>query len=273
LLFPRAKKVFYTKQNLSKKVPWPFTWIQRWVFRTSRRALVISEEARAVLKGKGYAGPDSILPHSFNPANFYPRTEGERNTTRAAWTIPHGSFVAGYFGRLTEEKGIRDILAAASSIFDKQDLKNIYFLLVGNGPLLPLVAKFAESANGRLLSLQAIPHDSVQDAIAAVDLLLLPSRTTRRWKEQFGRVIIEAAACGIPVVGSDSGEIPRLIKRTGCGLSFREGETEEIVAAIRALATDRSAYEKASRNGRDAVLAEYVHQAVADNLAGTLAGI
>jgi glycosyltransferase involved in cell wall biosynthesis len=48
-----------------------------------------------------------------------------------------------------------------------------------------------------------------------LDALILPSRTTARWKEQFGRVIIEAQACGVPVIGSDSGAIPEVLGDRG----------------------------------------------------------
>ena len=59
---------------------------------------------------------------------------------------------------------------------------------------------------------------------AQLDVLVLPSHTTPTWKEQFGRVIVEALWCGVPVVGSDSGEIPWLIELTGGGLVFPEGD-------------------------------------------------
>ncbi len=49
----------------------------------------------------------------------------------------------------------------------------------------------------------------------AIDVFVLPSRTTPRWKEQFGRVIIEAQACGTPVIGSDSGAIPEVVGKGG----------------------------------------------------------
>src|SRR5262245_15866694 len=48
-----------------------------------------------------------------------------------------------------------------------------------------------------------------------MDLLAAPSQTTPWWREQFGRMLIEAMACGVPVVGSDSGEIPHVL--AGCG--------------------------------------------------------
>jgi len=45
----------------------------------------------------------------------------------------------------------------------------------------------------------------------SLDVLVLPSRSRSFWKEQFGRVLIEAMACGVPVIGSSSGEIPNVI--------------------------------------------------------------
>ncbi len=63
-------------------------------------------------------------------------------------------------------------------------------------------------------------------------MVVLPSHTTPTWKEQFGRVIVEALWCGVPVVGSDSGEIPWLIGLTGGGLVFPEGDDAALAAAL-----------------------------------------
>jgi glycosyltransferase involved in cell wall biosynthesis len=48
-----------------------------------------------------------------------------------------------------------------------------------------------------------------------MNILCAPSQTTPRWREQFGRMLIEAFACGVPVIGSDSGEIPHVVRDTG----------------------------------------------------------
>jgi glycosyltransferase involved in cell wall biosynthesis len=65
-----------------------------------------------------------------------------------------------------------------------------------------------------------------------MDVLILPSETQPGWKEQFGRVIPEALACGTAVVGSDSGEIPRLIRESGGGLIFPERDVAALAAAL-----------------------------------------
>ena len=60
-----------------------------------------------------------------------------------------------------------------------------------------------------------VPHDAVPQYLNAMDILAAPSQTTARWKEQFGRMLIEAMGCGVPVLGSSSGEIPFVIGTTG----------------------------------------------------------
>ena len=65
--------------------------------------------------------------------------------------------------------------------------------------------------SGQVLQIGFVPHEETPRYLAAFDLLVLPSETQPNWKEQFGRVIVEALACGVPVIGSDSGEIPNLV--------------------------------------------------------------
>ena len=61
----------------------------------------------------------------------------------------------------------------------------------------------------------ASTHDDVPAYLNAMDLLCAPSQTTPRWREQFGRMLIEAMACGVPVVASRSGEIPHVVGDAG----------------------------------------------------------
>jgi glycosyltransferase involved in cell wall biosynthesis len=60
-----------------------------------------------------------------------------------------------------------------------------------------------------------VKHNDVPQYLNAMDILCAPSQTMPNWREQFGRMLIEAFACGVPVIGSDSGEIPYVIQDTG----------------------------------------------------------
>jgi glycosyltransferase involved in cell wall biosynthesis len=72
--------------------------------------------------------------------------------------------------------------------------------------------------------------------LAKMDTLVLPSRTEVFWKEQFGRVLVEAMACGVPVVGSDSGEIPHVI--ADAGIVVPEGDPHALALALLRLRGD-----------------------------------
>jgi glycosyltransferase involved in cell wall biosynthesis len=136
---------------------------------------------------------------------------------------PHDGFVVGYAGRLVPQKGL-DVLLDAIAPIDGAVLR-----LVGNGPLR---AELEARASARSVALEidsTVKHADMPGAYATFDVLVLPSRSTPTWTEQFGRVLVEALYCGVPVVGSDSGEIPWVIGCTGGGLVVPEGD----VAALR----------------------------------------
>jgi glycosyltransferase involved in cell wall biosynthesis len=96
-------------------------------------------------------------------------------------------------------------------------------------------------------------HAEVPRYLGCMDLLTAPSQTMKNWREQFGRMIIEAFACGIPVIGSDSGEIPHVIG--DAGLVVHEDDVAGWAAAIERLLDQteerdslaRRAFERAPR--------------------------
>jgi glycosyltransferase involved in cell wall biosynthesis len=98
----------------------------------------------------------------------------------------------------------------------------------------------------------------------ALDVLVLPSRTTARWKEQFGRVIIEAHACATPVIGSDSGAIPAVIG--DAGLVFSEGDARAFADAIQTLKNDPECARRMGATGRAQVEAKYTWARVAEQM-------
>lgn len=112
-----------------------------------------------------------------------------------------------------------------------------------------------------------ISHPEVPLYLSAFDLLVLPSETQPHWKEQFGRVIIEAIACGTPVIGSDSGEIPNLIQQTGGGLIFPEGEPEVLAQQLKQLILDRSFRLQLADLGRKNVIQNYTTASLAQRFA------
>lgn len=262
---------FYTKQNLVKKNPFPFRWLERVVFRKSTCAFSVEDEVSDVLRGKGYEKTTFALPHSFDPQLFRRRTESERIQFRQAYGISKDAFVFIYSGRLTEEKGIRDLMAAIQLIGEAAVSDRLHFLFIGNGPLESELRQFqARHPSFPITLLPAMPHHLIGEAVGAADVLLLPSRTTKSWKEQFGRVLVEAMASGLAVIGSDSGAIPRVIAAAGGGAHFHEGTVLELAELMRDFAEDRTrtkryqdaGYRYCHENLTHAAQARKLHEAI-----------
>jgi glycosyltransferase involved in cell wall biosynthesis len=267
LEFPRAEIAFFTKENLRKRIPWPFSSLEQWVFQRAARAFVVSDEVEQVLRAKGFRGGIQQLHHSYDPELFKARQPSEKERLRQEFGIPRDAVVIGYFGRLTAEKGLLDLTEALRLLAQESDLPPWFFCCVGNGPAEAATKQALESLpSARYRMLGALSHDKVGSLLAAVDVLVLPSRTTPRWKEQFGRILIEAMACGAAVVGSDSGEIPHLITRSGGGLVFREGRADELAAGLARLLRDPALLEQHRAQGRSYVERTLTHATVARSL-------
>jgi glycosyltransferase involved in cell wall biosynthesis len=90
---------------------------------------------------------------------------------------------------------------------------------------------------------------------------VVPSLTRGNWKEQFGRVIVEAMACGVPVIGSSSGAIPDVIG--DAGLIVPEGDVRALADGLRRLMHDPDLRRRMGGQGRQRVLARYTQAQVA----------
>ena len=106
-----------------------------------------------------------------------------------------------------------------------------------------------------------VPSVDMPAFYQGLDVLVLPSRTQENWTEQFGRVLVEAMACGVPVVGSAAGEIPHVIG--DAGIVFPENDVQALRAALVRLIHNQALRRDLGARGRARVLAEYTQQHVA----------
>jgi glycosyltransferase involved in cell wall biosynthesis len=251
-----ARSLFFTWQNIHKKYPFPFSSIERYSLRCASAAIAGNREAADVLRRKGFRKDVFIIPQfGVDPATFH---KADSSRTRQQAGLTRGGFVVGYVGRLVREKGILDLVEALRRVSPDSLL-----LVLGSGPLKNEVLGRAGTSGlrGRVKVMERVPSALVPGYLNCLDCLVLPSRTGRRWKEQFGRVLIEAMACEVPVVGSSSGEIPNVIG--DAGLVFREGDVLDLADKIELLQTDRNLREQLGRQGRQRVLATYTHKGIA----------
>jgi glycosyltransferase involved in cell wall biosynthesis len=267
LLGLKAKNLFFTWWNLPYELKFPVSLLEAYNLQGTDGIVSGNQDGADILRDRGYQGPIRVMPQlGVDESLFRPQPQPE---LMARHGLQPEDFVIGFVGRFVEEKGLLTLVDALGQLpHQPQSWK---CLLLGRGPLkAALEAKVAELGLGdRVIWVESVPHDDVPRYINLMSTLVLPSETTYRfktmtsvgWKEQFGHVLIEAMACQVPVVGSDSGEIPHVIK--DAGLVFPEGQAEELADRLQQLLTQPELRTKLGKRGYQLAMERYTNRALA----------
>ena len=251
-LSSRLRLYCHTYQNILKQYPFPFSWIEQKTLGRVDGMLGSCPEVLEVLRKKGYGGAQSVFPQSIDPERWRPMPQ-EVNTQRR-----RGIHI-GYVGRFVPEKGIDTLLAASRQLTLAHHLT-----LVGNGPLEVIIRQEISGMKYTATILKDLLPLQIAGIYPTFDMLVVPSRTQRNWKEQFGRVLIEGMACGVPVIGSDSGAIPWVIG--DAGRIFPEGDAAALANEIRLLAESPELRRELGEKGRARVVEHFSTKVVVDDL-------
>lgn len=198
----KAPFVLYSAQNIEKRYPPPFRWIERWALRHAGGVHVCNRDAGDIVQRKGLHGEVEILGLGI---------ESEDLDDDAARPRPSQPRTVGYVGRLERHKGVHVLLDALGPVDD------VLLHIVGDGPeRAQLVEQAAElGMSDRVDFVGHVPQSGLPDEYRQLDLLVVPSLPTKAWTEQFGRVVVEAMAAGTPVLASRCGELPVVVGEAG----------------------------------------------------------
>jgi glycosyltransferase involved in cell wall biosynthesis len=230
---PRSKLIFRT--SLSVPIELKFSplasLIERLTFRESDYAFILSERAGEILRQKGYKKGMCVSPNGVDTQIF---RKMDVKSLKSGLGIKEGEFVVGYVGRLLRMKGLDTLLEAFSML--EGDCR---LLIVGSGiyknDMLSLASQLGIDEN--MILIDAVPAEEVPQYINCMSVLVLPSITTPGWVEFFGRVLVEAMVCQVPVIGSNSGEISNVVD--DAGLIFREGEANDLRDKLKMMIEDK----------------------------------
>lgn len=240
--------LFFTWQNLLRHYPPPFAFMERFVYRHASAAIAGNRDAAHVLRRKGFTGRIEVIPQfGVDPNLFSPAPEQAQRP-----------FTIGYAGRFVPEKGLLVLLEALAHLDGEWR-----FIGRGSGPLLEtLRQRTAElGLSARVTWEPPVPSTQMSAFYRALDVLVLPSLSRPNWVEQFGRVLIEAMACGVPPIGSNSGEIPHVIG--DAGLVVPEGDAAALRDALHRLMTTPDLHAALRQRARERVLAHFTQAQIA----------
>ena len=254
-----AKFLFFTWVNWEAHFSLKYCLFWKWIEKVNRffsvGAIVGNQDAKKILQKKGFEKNVTVLPQlGVDSRLFVPAKQTKFNENQ------QNKYVC-FVGRIVEEKGIKlliDVFAKLSKLFPSWRL-----MFIGNGPYRKQLIDRVISYNilDRVKFKDPVAHSGVVKLLQHMDILVLPSFDTSNWKEQFGHVLIEAMACGVPVIGSSGGEIPNVIDKAG--LVFEQKNEEELKKCLQKLMKDATLREKLRKDGCRRVLQNYTHDIIA----------
>lgn len=251
----KTKLVFSSWRNIDHSMlgyPYRFKFlhkaIERYILSCASHGIVFNRTAKSIFEKNGFRDT-TFIPPPVDTSVFKPHPSSDRDKK---------NFVIGYVGRLVKEKGVDLILQAMTSLPEVCSA-----LVVGNGPAKEELQTLARELglSHRVAIRDAVSPSEIPLLLREMDVLILPSKTTIQWKEQFGRILIEAMACGVPVIGSSAGEIPNVIE--DAGLIFKEGSAEGLRVGIERIMQKPSLRAELRSRGVKRVVALFSLQVVA----------
>lgn len=222
----KAKKRYGTKITVTQWENIPFLGEESYVTRKIKTNVrlkadmffAVTEMAKEALLLEGVSAEKiRVIPAGVDGEIFKPAQKNEKYLYSLGLT--REDFIVLFVGRLVWEKGVIDLIYAAKKILHDKDLqrKNIHFLFIGDGPEKEKMHDLALSlgiSNSVHIAV-SYPYDVMPIIHNLADIFVLPSIPTPKWQEQFGMVLIEAMACGKPVISTFSGSIPEVVGNVG----------------------------------------------------------
>ena len=196
-----------------------------------------------------------LLPHGVDTKRFRPATSEERRALRDALGWSQDALVSIYTGRLLRGKGLTTLLAAFRDVAGDEPRAQLCLVGSGRGQALSVEDELRAAAEGEGLRGRVIftgRVDNVEDHLRASDVFVFPSEF-----EALGLSLIEAAACGLPAVGSRTGGIVDVIEDDASGFLVPTGDVQELAHALRRLLGDETLRRRLGTRAREVACARF----------------
>jgi glycosyltransferase involved in cell wall biosynthesis len=228
----------------------------------------MSERARDTLLLEGIpAERIAVIGNAVDTERFRPRSD-ERSALRAAMGFGPEELIVLFVGRLHESKGVFPLVHAMALLMSDPgiDRSKVRLVLAGSGnrerQLRDRVRRLG--IEDRVTFLGGVPHSRVHLLYPIADVFTLPSVPVQDWQEQFGIVLIESMACGLPVVSTLSGSIPDVVG--DAATLVQPADARALAGGLRPLLLDPVLRTRAGGRSRERVVSVFSLDAVAARL-------
>jgi glycosyltransferase involved in cell wall biosynthesis len=238
------------------------------VYAATDMFFAMSDRARDALVLEGVPdGRIAVIGNSVDTERFRPRPE-ERRTLRASLGFGEDECIVLFVGRLHESKGVLHLVHALALLLSDPGLARTRLRLViaGRGNRERHLRERVDrlGLGDRVTFVGGVPHSRIHLLYPAADIFTLPSIPLADWQEQFGIVLIESMACGVPVVSTLSGSIPDVVG--DAAVLVQPADARALAQGLRSLIDDPLLRAAAGERARSRVVKQFALPVVADRI-------
>ena len=225
---------------------------RRLAYGMADALLTVTEELRNYHAKQGWvsAAAFRVISNGIDLQTFSPKRE-PTSSFRSELKIAPGRLVLGTIGRMVAVKDQLTLLRAADALASRG--MDIQVLLVGSGPEAQTLQNYVASSlalNGRV-SIMA-PTERVAETLRSMDVFVLPSLA-----EGMSNTLLEAMACGIPVIATNAGGNPEIVEDGRSGFLFSPGDFAELALLVERIHRDPALKTRLAKAARDRVERQY----------------
>lgn len=186
--------------------------------------LAVTKQAKEALVAEGcFSGKITVLRPGVDLKVFRPqRIKVYKNIRRAGGLKPL------FAGRLVAEKGIWELVRVFGRI--SKSVPDLQLVVVGNGPLREKVEEYCRTLDLSVTFLGQVAYEDMPKIYSLADIFVHPVVGSDTWQEQYGMVLVEAMACGVPVVAVDNGAVAEVVDKGG--LVVGAGQLEKTLVSL-----------------------------------------
>lgn len=239
---------------LSRRVDNPEKrWLVKFKYGLYRRVITISQGIRQVLIEQAGVAQEKIVcvPSAVDTERFRPAAAAEQR----AWFVrefglQEGELAVGMLAQFIERKGHRVLIEALPSVL--QRVPNTRILLFGQGPLAEEMRHLCAERGLSERVLFAGFRTDMEKILPSLDLVVHPALM-----EGLGVSLLEAAACAVPIIASDAGGMPEIVRDGISGRLIPPGDRQALGSAMIELLTNADLRRRCGVAGRQLVEAEF----------------
>ena len=177
-----------------------------------------------------------------------------------------GKKVITYSATFTSRKGILQTIEAFKIL--SREITNAHLVIIGTGELESRVKQLTEESNikNRVTLLPWQPLNDLAPIYAQSDIMVHPSVPFEGWEEQWGLLMLQAQACGTPVITSKTGSLEETVLDGKTGILVEKSEPDDVYRAMKKILTDDNLRETMSKAGREYIIGHFSHRSTAERM-------